>query len=132
MSDYERCTTCGEYGFTDTHTCDPQWLVLDLDNSDRGWDEAAVIYAADADSAAEKWAYREDRDSAEYSIVRGQPATVRVRPVGPVEVASVLLIVSGEAVPTYHAEAARSTRCSNYQCSAHRARLSFPKIRSAV
>lgn len=120
MSDYDRCGTCGEYDFTKRHKCDPCWLVLNADEPD----EWTTIYARDAQHAGEKWADREDCDSAEYSIVAGTPATVFVKP----EIGTddpVLFVVRGEAVPVYTGEAARSIRCDWHQCSQHRQRSSI-------
>ncbi|KKL73881.1 hypothetical protein LCGC14_2070490 [marine sediment metagenome] len=121
MSNYERCDTCGEYDFVDSHECAPRWLVLNADDPDADW---GIWYARDADEAGEKWAAQEDCDTAEYTIVAGTPVTLYVKP----EIGTdlpVLLIVSGEALPSYNAEAARSIRCSWHPCSNHLNRRSI-------
>ena len=119
MSDFDWCKKCSVFGLLGTHRCPPRWDVLDLDNTAGDWDESVIVYAHDAREAAEKWAERDDSDSAEYSIVRGNAATVRVRPEAD-KGEGILLIVSGESVPSYHAGEARSIRCSRYGCEANR------------
>ena len=121
MSDYERCDTCNEFDWVASHKCKPRWLVLNADEPDAEW---ATFYASDAQEAGEKWADREDCDSAEYSIVAGSAATLYIKPeIGTDE--PVLMIVSGEAVPVYTGEPARSIRCSLHECSQHRQRSSI-------
>lgn len=62
-------------------------------------DDAREIEAFDAESAAEKWADREDCESADYWIVRGTPAKVCVREGDKVRT----FTVHGETVAAYHA-----------------------------
>jgi hypothetical protein len=65
-------------------------------------EDGVVIDAYDANSAACRWAERYDADSAEYLIVRGTDATVRVRAVNnPADAWE--MIVSGESAPSYRA-----------------------------
>jgi hypothetical protein len=56
------------------------WEVYDPDDGDA--DDARKVCAGDAQEAVERWASRYDADSAEYSIVGGQSAVVRVRRAG--------------------------------------------------
>jgi hypothetical protein len=63
--------------------------------------DALHIDAGAPDLAAEEWAYRYDRDSAEYSIVGGQPATVHVLDMATGR--ETRWSVVGEAVPSYTA-----------------------------
>jgi hypothetical protein len=65
--------------------------------------DARRIEAFDAEEAAELWAERDDRNSAEYSIVAGEDVVVCVRcPDGKVS----RWRVSGESVPNYIAREA--------------------------
>lgn len=99
MSDTRQCSTCDGWIYGDAyHCCPPKWLVW---SADSGEDDAREIYATDESDAAEKWAEREDLNSAEYSIVRGNSVTVCVR--GTVAGAVTRFDVSGESVPSYSA-----------------------------
>lgn len=65
-------------------------------------DDATEIEAADAEDAAKEWAERDDCNSADYLIVRGNDALVHVRaPDGSLH----RFMVSGESVPVYRARA---------------------------
>lgn len=65
-------------------------------------EDGTVVDAYDANAAACKWAERYDAEGADYLIVRGADATVRVRAVNkPSD--GWELIVSGESVPSYRA-----------------------------
>lgn len=68
--------------------------------------DGKIIYATDSYDAAEKWADYEDRHSADYWIVGGETAKVRVtqlgyddKPIGK----PITLFVDGESVPVYRA-----------------------------
>lgn len=94
-----RCQKCGEWTYSDRHACPPLFDVRCDDN--HGPDEWVQIRAIDAETAAEKWAERDDQDG-DYLIV-GQRSTpiVDVRsPTGEVT----RWQVSGEAVPKYYAK----------------------------
>lgn len=94
------CPTCGEFKLNEHHRCPPEWLVWSLDYG--GTEEDAIpLRASRPDKAAEEWAKRSDRTSADYSIVGGSDATVLVRDTGSREVFRYL--VSGETVPSYSA-----------------------------
>lgn len=105
MIESSTCKTCGEwiYGENPRHTYPPAWLVW---NPDEGSTEAdaRTFYARDAEDAAEKWAERDDNDSAEYTIVRGSTAKVGVRAVAGGEVT--WWTVTGYYDPVYSAEPA--------------------------
>jgi hypothetical protein len=65
---YKNCEICGEFdwfptGLSGGHKCPPKWFVRDAD-SDR--DSEKVVYAGDAEAAAEKYA-EETMDSMDYS-----------------------------------------------------------------
>ena len=65
-------------------------------------DDAREVEAYDMGEAAEKWADKYDRDSAEYLIVGGQDAELMVELVGG-NGKAYKYIVSGDAVPSYRA-----------------------------
>ena len=95
-----RCPTCADYIYDgEKHTCPAAFLLWRPDYGETE-DDARRIHASSASAAAEQWAERNDADSAEYGIVGGSDATVCVRcPDGKTRT----YIVSGEAVPQYHA-----------------------------
>jgi hypothetical protein len=65
-------------------------------------EDGTVVDAYDANAAACKWAERYDAEGADYLIVRGSDATVKVRAVNkPADEWE--MIVSGESVPSYRA-----------------------------
>lgn len=94
------CKKCGEWCmYEDSHNCPPIFEVQHLGyHCDDEWEE---IRAIDEKEAAEKWAEKDDIDSAEYSIVSGSPAEVNVRKKG--ETTYTSYTVTGEGVPTYYA-----------------------------
>lgn len=65
-------------------------------------DDARAIEAHDAEDAAEKWAEKDDCESAEYAIVGGDAVEVRVRDVESAAMSA--FEVSGESIPSYHAK----------------------------
>lgn len=65
-------------------------------------EDGTVVDAYDANAAACKWAELYDAEGADYLIVRGSDATVKVRAVNkPADEWE--MIVSGESVPSYRA-----------------------------
>ena len=97
-----RCSTCGEWMYSSRHACPP---IFEVNYPEYG-DEWREIRAIDAETAAEKWAEREDSESAEYSIVGGRETpVVNVR--GP-DGSVTRWIISGEAVPKYYASEEQS------------------------
>jgi hypothetical protein len=53
---FEKCKTCGEYGFIKSHHCPPAWLVIEQevynDDNDAEW---GIVYAQSEEGAAEKY-----------------------------------------------------------------------------
>lgn len=64
-------------------------------------EDGKTINAYDAEDAVEFWAKWYDQAGADYLIVSGQPATVKVRDLDSDAVS--VWIVSGESVPSYSA-----------------------------
>ena len=82
---YECCTTCGEWGFSDTHRCPPIWQCrVEGCHDDDQWLE---YYARMPDTAALKMAENHDADGENERRFRCR----------------------GEAVPTYYATEIRDT-----------------------
>ena len=100
MSDYQRCTICGNYGWASSHQCPPLWDVHDPD-SHGDLDFFSTVRAIDAQSAAEK--YAEDTDAAgDYSCVGGSELRLKVRKSG-TDDSWTDWAVTGETEPVYHA-----------------------------
>jgi hypothetical protein len=98
MSDYQRCKTCGVYGWVGTHRCPPVWecrRVVPWD--DEEWTD---VYATDARNAAEEFCDIFDSDG-DYMIIRHGSATIDVRKKDS-DVAE-RFEVSAESVPRYTA-----------------------------
>jgi hypothetical protein len=51
MSDFKRCTICGDWDFMSHHTCKPLWYAIRPDYNDE--DDPQNVYANDAEQAAE-------------------------------------------------------------------------------
>jgi len=99
---YDWCVKCAAY-HGDRHS--PIFEVWDTDGAELPDFEPYIVevYATHAEDAAEKWAEREDWNSAEYSIVKGDSSpTIAVREKGTETI--VFYIVTGESVPNYMAE----------------------------
>lgn len=105
-----RCPKCDEYAwrtFSGPHECPPAWGVwLPERGEDR--DDARKVYACDEESAATKWAERDDAHSADYAIVGGDDATVYVAPYYDNTASARVFVVRGESVPTYYASEVQS------------------------
>jgi hypothetical protein len=54
MSDYVKCSICKEYGWKDTHQCQPSWDIIRADYHDE--DDPQRSYGYDAESAVIKFA----------------------------------------------------------------------------
>jgi hypothetical protein len=96
---FDFCSTCGNFEMSD-HKCPPVWLVWEAENQTAS--DAILLYAADAQRAAERWAELEDVRSAEYSIVAGRSTPtlcVRLSPDGSIE----KFEVQGRSEPVYSA-----------------------------
>lgn len=103
MSDeyaFDRCSTCGEWGFVRSHRCPPRWEVYCPSQGDEP-DDARDIFGSSAEEAVEKWAERHD-SGGDYTIVGGSEETVMVRKADS-EDPWVAFVVTGETVPEYHA-----------------------------
>lgn len=94
---YERCRTCGEYGWTKTHRCPPAWYVRDQNDDSDEWQ---AVHATGADKAAARWAEQTD---AAYGYSDGivERRTVLVRQDSESE--PVAYVVECELVPSYSA-----------------------------
>ena len=91
-----KCPKCKEWVWTDRHVCSPEYEIRDPEDGDE-WNK---IHAPDPGTAVERWAERDDAESAEYRIVSGESVKVEVRdPDGNVT----CWTVSGESVPQYSA-----------------------------
>lgn len=97
---FTKCPICQEWD-VGQHRCKPAFLVW-CEEQGATEDDAETIHAHDAEDAAEKWADRDDRSSAEYLIVaqKWEP-TVTVKDQRDGEMKR--FIVTGEAVPSYSA-----------------------------
>lgn len=67
------------------------------------YEDALDVNARDAREAAETWARDSDVRSAEYAIVEGTPATVKVWWVAGADAPAMEFVVSGETVAHYSA-----------------------------
>jgi hypothetical protein len=72
--EFEKCPTCGEYDFVETHKCPPVWEV-NIDCRDE--DEWVSIYAIDEEEAAKEMAERYNSNG-DY-LLMGEEITVLVR-----------------------------------------------------
>lgn len=98
-SKYERCRTCGQFGWVNTHRCAPKWeWRCDSWHGADEWCDPPV-HSRDAEGAALKAAEIYDRD--DYTLVRGGEETIWVRQIGTTEISR--WCVSAESVPQYHA-----------------------------
>jgi len=99
----KRCLKCKEYSFESRpHTCRPQWLVYDPDCSDA--DDARVVFAHDAEDAAERFCEISDQSSAEYGYLNNSGCDlIIVVPGEGNKGAGGRFYVSAEAIPSYSA-----------------------------
>jgi hypothetical protein len=97
MSDFAKCTKCGEYDFSSTHKCPLKWKVFHIEYM--GDEEFSVIYAGDAQDAAKKYAEKYDAD--DDTLMQGEEIEVQVVPFDGGE--TKIFIVTGEAEPVYYA-----------------------------
>lgn len=99
------CSRCAHGSCRNAPTCPPEhlvWCPLQGETEE----DAITIRARDAEQAAEAWAERSDRESADYTIVRGSEARICVRTVLSGELRR--FIVRGESVPKYDASEDRT------------------------
>jgi hypothetical protein len=100
VSRFDRCETCGEWAFLDRHVCPPSWRVWEPDQGESRYDGARIIYARDAEQAAEKWAALEDWEGAEGNIAMDKHhPQVCVARTGGGEISR--FEIRGEMVPEY-------------------------------
>ena len=103
---YERCKTCGEFGWLEgghrEHRCPPVWLAYEQEHGAEPSD-ARRIYARSPESAAEKYAQQADADSAEYYCAQGNEVTVIVWREGESHDSAGAFVVIGGFDPTYTA-----------------------------
>jgi hypothetical protein len=66
--EFADCPECGSYDFVGAHRCEPAWWVHQVDEPE----SEVKVHARDPGEAAEKWAERDDWQSADYSIVGGR------------------------------------------------------------
>lgn len=98
MSDWGKCSTCGEYGWLASHKCAPIWEARLFETK---WDEEwREVHGRDQEEAAAKFCEDYDRDG-DYDIIRRGSAEVQVRKPGEEDI--VLVDVSAESVPEYSA-----------------------------
>lgn len=94
----ERCKTCNHWmlsALSIPHVCPPRWTVAFDDGS-----RLVVVFADDAEQAAEIWAAEDDAESGDYEIVGGKTALVHV---SDSDGNRYRVLVSGESVPQYSA-----------------------------
>jgi len=98
------CEKCGVFKFrAEKHRCPPRWMVWEPQQGEER-EDAGIYHAADAESAAEKWADETD-NCGDYTILQGEAARVLVAKesdgplVDPVEIE-----VTGESVAQYMAK----------------------------
>ena len=99
MSDYKKCPICGNYGWLNSHTCPPTWLVWDADEDDR--EGHYKIFAEDEKAAAEifmiqihsGWDYPDEIDV----------FVERLKPIDLVDPIKKRFLVCAELVPEFNA-----------------------------
>ncbi len=97
-----RCTECRELKWEgEQHKCLPAYLVWYEGHGDDPEEANDTVYAHNAAYAVEKWASEHD-SYGDYTIVSGSPETVKVRSRGGGDWET--YEVSGESIPSYHAE----------------------------
>lgn len=97
MSDFQKCTECGEFDWIRTHTCPPLWEVQIAEYMH---DEIRTVRAHSDELAAEKFAELYDAEG-DYPIVDGPATTVKVRRYSTDD--WTIFEVEGETVPSYTA-----------------------------
>lgn len=94
---YAKCKECGQYGYVNSHRCPPLWEWR-CDNN-FGPDEWELVRGKDPEDAAVKAA--ELYDAEDYSLVRGNRATIQIRDMTTKVVTA--WDCYAESVPTYYA-----------------------------
>lgn len=96
MSDFDKCERCGDYGWLNSHTCPPAFMVKLKDDEDEA---ARQVYASDADRAAVRFCERYDSDF-DHQIIEHREADLEVWPVAD-ESARQSIHIRAEMVPDY-------------------------------
>ena len=104
IGDFLQCKVCRDWGWFGganmNHVCKPRWECRGewLDDSD--WED---IHAYDAETAAEKYAERYDREGGEYTIVSSRHSDwiILVRKPGEDDIGR--WVIKAETVPQYRA-----------------------------
>lgn len=103
---FDKCPRCKVWGWFNVdkpssgfsnHACPPAWEVRDKGEDDDAW---RTVYAAEADSAAEKYCDQTDCEN-DYNMLRAGKGTVEVRRPGADEI--VTFEIEAESVPQYSA-----------------------------
>lgn len=101
---YERCKTCGEWGFLDPgvlqHRCKPVWKARMDYHDEIDWTE---VRAKDAEEAAEKYAEDYDCNSGDYPILSGRSRGDVIVLVRQDDSQIQRFSIEAESVPTYSA-----------------------------
>ncbi len=95
------CNICQNIKLNTNHICPAQWIIWPL-GADEG--SARVIYADDAQAAAEKWAKSED-EQGDYTIIKAGEDRCWVRKNGSDD-KPVLFDITAESCPKYTASEA--------------------------
>lgn len=105
LGDLGKCKICGAYSCLRGHKCDPIWYVMFAEDSPHYYsgDIPWKIRAHDAQDAAEKFAERFDSESADYTVVGGEPITITVWPKDTPDNKQTFT-VNGAMIPEYWAE----------------------------
>jgi hypothetical protein len=100
-STYDKCPTCGEFGWLRTHKCPPLWHARHEDDDE---DCSRPIHAKDAKKAAEKFAAWSDCYQGDWSNPE-QTVVVQDR-----DGNQLTFIVEMQPVPEYTARTPEETR----------------------
>jgi len=100
MAEYNKCKTCGGWGFDNLHRCPPKWECRVKDKF-AGDDDWCDTYGYDPEEAAKTFAEDYDCNGGEYSIVTAGEAEIEVRK--PDDGFVHLVSISAESRPSYYA-----------------------------
>jgi len=96
------CIHCGRMRAGSGEACNGEWFKIWCPDFGQIEEDAKVVCATEATAAVTDWAELSDRQSADYTIVRGSDVKVYVRRQTFSQVVDVYL-VQGETVPRYSA-----------------------------
>lgn len=100
MSDFHKCTTCGEYDWLRSHVCPPRWWVRLPEHHDDNY--VASVHARTAELAAERYVEQWDAEG-DYVCIDGDPVVVKVQRADGWDERWATFVVEGEMVPEYSA-----------------------------